>query len=356
MRKPKILVTAAAGKTGSATALQLLAKGYPVRALTRQDDHRSGILKRAGAEIMIGSLEDPVDLRISLKGVQRAYFCPPLESGALRKAMLFATAAHSAKLEALVVLSQWLVDSTHPSIHAREKWITEQILSWIPDVAVVTINPGWFADNYMVALESIAQFGLMAMPLGDGLNAPPSNEDIARVIVGALTNPASHAGKSYRPTGPRLLAPQEIAATFGKVLGRRVRYQDLPMWLFLKVAKSLGVTDYVIAQLQSFLDDYRRNAFGIGAPTDAVLNVGGTEPEAFEQVARRYVALSSVAKQTVGAKLHATWNLLRGLLTRTPDLDAIARRIELPVIASAKLAADSAAWRASHDPGLKESS
>lgn len=29
--KPKILVTAAAGKTGTATTMQLLEKGYPVR-------------------------------------------------------------------------------------------------------------------------------------------------------------------------------------------------------------------------------------------------------------------------------------------------------------------------------------
>ena len=32
----------------------------------------------------------------------------------------------------------------------------------------------------------MAYFGLMALPLGEGKNAPPSNEDIARVIVGGL--------------------------------------------------------------------------------------------------------------------------------------------------------------------------
>jgi hypothetical protein len=45
------------------------------------------------------------------------------------------------------------------------------------------------------------------------------------------------------------------------------------MKLFFKVAKSLGISDFVIEELSYFLLDYQRNAFGLGAPTDAVLEV-----------------------------------------------------------------------------------
>ena len=41
MLKPKILVTSAAGRTGSAAVLQLLEKGFPVRAFVRRRDARS---------------------------------------------------------------------------------------------------------------------------------------------------------------------------------------------------------------------------------------------------------------------------------------------------------------------------
>ncbi len=41
MAKPKILATSAAGKTGSAAVLQLLEKGFPVRAFVRRQDQRS---------------------------------------------------------------------------------------------------------------------------------------------------------------------------------------------------------------------------------------------------------------------------------------------------------------------------
>ena len=110
----------------------------------------------------------------------------------------------------------------------------------------------------------------MALPLGKGLNAPPSNEDISRVIVGGLIDPGRYVGKTFRPTGPKLLSPEEIAAIFGKVLGRKVRYQDAPIKLFLKYAKSIGLSEFVLVQLYFFLLDYQRGSFGIGAPTSTV--------------------------------------------------------------------------------------
>ncbi len=347
MPKPTILVTGAAGKTGSATINQLLAMGYPVRALVHRSDHRSERLAKRGAKIVVGSLEDVTDLRSAMRGVQRAYFCPPLEPGTLRRASLFAVAAQEANLETVVALSQWVASADHPAAHAREKWLSDRVFQW-SNLDVVTVNPGFFADNYMAALEPMAHFGLMGLPLGKGLNAPPSNEDIARVIVGALTNPAPHIGKSYRPTGPRLLSPEEIASAIGKALGRKVTYQDVPMKLFFKVARSLGIGEFVIEELSWFLLDYQRNAFGMGAPTDAVLEVGGVPPEPFEETARRYVEASGFGRRTFRSNLTAVHNLVAGLLTSAPAPSAIARRLHLPTLNHPVLAAESGPWRASH--------
>jgi NAD(P)H dehydrogenase (quinone) len=93
MPKPTILVTGATGKTGAPSTLLLLKNGYPVRAFVHRQDRRSDALKSAGADIFVGSLEDPVDVREALRGVQRAYFCPPLAPGALRRATMFAESA-----------------------------------------------------------------------------------------------------------------------------------------------------------------------------------------------------------------------------------------------------------------------
>jgi NAD(P)H dehydrogenase (quinone) len=350
MTAPRFLVTGATGKTGMPVALQLLERGCPVRALVTRIDARSERLRQAGAEIVVGSLEDISDLRAAMAGIQRAYFCPPLDYGTLRRATLFAVAAEEARLEVVVALSQWLTDPLHPAIHSREKWLSDKIMSFIPNVDVVTVNPGFFADNYFAGLEAAAHFGVLAMPLGQGLNAPPANEDIASVIVGALASPAPHIGKAYRPTGPQLLDPDQIADAIGKALGRRVKYQDVSMTLFLKVARSLAVPDYVIEELSWFLRDYQRNSFGIGAPTDAVWQVGGRKPEDFEHIARRYVGASRFRTRTVGTSLRAIGNLLRGLITAAPDPSAIADRLAIPRIGHAVLAADSAEWMGSHVP------
>jgi uncharacterized protein YbjT (DUF2867 family) len=348
MPKPKILVTGATGKTGGPAALQLLAKGYPVRAFVHALDGRAERLRQAGADIFSGSLEDFRDLARAMQGVERAYFCPPLVPGTLRRATLFAAAACEAKLEAVVQLSQWLADPLHPAAHAREKWLSNQVLSWLPGVGVVTVQPGWFADNYFAVIGQAAQFGLMALPLGEGLNAPPSNEDIARVIVACLVDPAPHIGKAYRPTGPRTLAPAEIAAAIGKALQRPVRYQNAPISLFLKAAASLGLSEFVIAQLYWFLQDYQRNAFGVGAPTNVVEEIGGDPPEAFETIAARYVAASPLAKRGVAATLREGAGLMAALMARAPNVKAIATRFGAPHIANFALATDSALWRSTH--------
>jgi NAD(P)H dehydrogenase (quinone) len=350
MPKPKILITGATGKTGGPAALQLLAKGHPVRAFVHALDGRAERLRQAGADIFSGSLEDFRDLAHAMQGVERAYFCPPLLPGTLRRAALFAAAAREAKLEAIVQLSQWIADPLHPAVHAREKWLSNQILSWLPGVGVVTVQPGWFADNYLAVIGQAAQFGLMALPLGEGLNAPPSNEDIARVVVACLVDPAPHIGKAYRPTGPRALEPVEIAAAIGKALRRPVRYQNAPISLFLKAATSLGLSDFVIAQLYWFLQDYQRNAFGVGAPTNVVEEIGRGPPEAFDTIAARYVAASPLANRSLTATMREGVGLLAALIARTPNIKAIETRFGTPRIANSSLATDSALWRSTHAP------
>jgi uncharacterized protein YbjT (DUF2867 family) len=73
----------------------------------RRVDPRSERLRKAGAEIFVGSLEDMTDLRTSMANVQRAYFCPPLEPGTLRRATLFAAAARESKLEVVAALERF---------------------------------------------------------------------------------------------------------------------------------------------------------------------------------------------------------------------------------------------------------
>lgn len=348
MTKPKILVTGAAGNTGFPAAMQLLEKGFSVRALVRHQSARDQLLEAAGAEMVLGDLMDSEDLQRALLGVQRAYFCPPWSAQMLVGGVMFALAANAAKLESVVVLGQWLSSPDHPSFATRQTWLLDQLMSLVPGLGVTVVNPGWFADNYMQLLEPVAQLGVLPLPLGNGLNAPPSNEDIARVIVGVLANPEVHVGRTYRPTGPVLLSPQEIAATFARVLKRPVRYLDIPDWMMLKALRALGLPDFQQAQVRYYVQDYRRNAFAVGAPTDAVREVGGAEPENFETITKRHAAQSPKARRNFSNRLRAAAGFSRILFTPALDFERLEKIQELPEPKVRRLAMDSPTWLATH--------
>ena len=351
--KPKILVTSAAGNTGIPTTLQLLEKGFPVRAFARSNDHRAKRLEDAGAEIFVGDQYSITDMRRAMDGVQRAYHCVPAAPNPLHFGTVFAIAAQEAKLEHVVMLGQWLSHKDHPSVATREVWLNEEVLRLLPDTTLTVNNVGWFAENYFWVLEPVAQLGTLPLPLGDGnvkKNAPPSNDDIAAVTVAALIDPATHAGKVYRPTGPELLSPNDIAAVMGKALGRKVRYLDISDAMLLKALKMQGFPEMMPTQLRLYADEYRRGAFAIHAPTNVVRELAGREPEDFETITRRIVATRPEAVRTVGNKLKAIKNFMKIPLAAKIDPDAIERRRDHVLLESPTFVRDSQVWREKHDP------
>lgn len=346
MAKPKILVTSAAGRTGSAAVRQLLEKGYPVRAFVRRRDARAEVLEKAGAELAVGNLFDFRDLRQALSGVQRAYHCPPFAPSVLNGAMTFALAAEEAKLEVVTLMSGWNDHAASPSVVSREHWMAKQLYRWMPSVDVIHLNPGLFAFVYLLGLPAIVHFGMLMAPFGLGRNAPPSNADIARVAVGTLMNPETHIGKSYRPTGPKLLSPEDIAGILGNILGRNVKYQDASIGMFIKAARALGFPEFEISQIRYYVEELRHGAHEIGAPTDHVEFVTGQQPESFESIARRYINNPSRIHPSlaVGGKLAALGFMGRMMLSHIPDYARWERDQGHPMLKWPILAQDYEQW------------
>ncbi len=351
--KPKILVTSAAGKTGLPVSLQLLERGYPVRAFLRRDDGRARLLRDAGAEVFLGDLYDICDMREAMTGAVRAYHCAPTAANALYFGSSFVAAAQEQKLEHVVLLGQWLSDPNHVSFYTRQTWLNQRLLDLLPDTTLTVNNVGWFADNYFMVLETAAQLGILPLPLGDGeerKNAPPSNEDIATVSVEALADPQRHAGKVYRPTGPRLLSPNEIADAIGKALGRKVAYKNISEAMLAKAFKAQGAPEGLLTQFRLYCAEYRRGTFAVGAPSSAVPLVTGRDAEDFPSIARRYVAQRPEARRSLANKATALRNFARLLLTRPGDFDEVERRRDHVLPSARRYAQDSEDWRATHEP------
>ena len=347
--QPITLVTAATGKTGRQTALSLLSRGLPVRAMVHRKDARSEDLRSRGAEIVVGNFGDVRDVQKALHGVQRAYWAAPTTPGALEAATLFATLAEEENLEVVLALSQWLADPGHPSAQTRAAWLTDRVFDWMPTVGSITINPGFFADNYMYTLDTVAQFGMLTLPFGDGRNAPPSNEDIAAVAAALLADPGPHLGRSYRPTGPELLSTAEFAEVLSRVLGRTVRYLDIPFALMAKSARSIGFNEYSVIQLQWYIDELKRGSFAIGAPTDVVQRLTGRPPEDMATIARRYLNALPSTRRGPSGMARAMRVLAKSSITPAPRRKRYLRTFS-DGASIGQLAVDSNRWRLTHGP------
>jgi uncharacterized protein YbjT (DUF2867 family) len=347
----RVLVTGATGKVGGAVATQLLARGVPTRAMVHRIDARSARLRDLGAEVVVADMFDIQQVSAAMDGVDRLYFNPPYHPHALDSAVAFAVAARRAGVEAVVALGQWLASPEHPSLLTRQVWLIDKLFELLPDTAHVAVDPGYFADNYLQLVPMAAQLGVLPTPTGSHRNAPPSNEDIARVAVGALLDPHRHDGRAYRPTGPKMLSGAEIASAVGEALGRRVRHIDIPPSMFMRAvrvsAKRLGADLFFQSSLRHYLPEYALGSWEVGGPTTHVRDVAGVEPEDFLTIARRYVT-GPESRRTPANFIRQVRNFMLTGLVPMSRLDKFDRIQQHPQPAHPRLSGHSAVWRAEH--------
>jgi len=349
MTKSKILVTGPTGKTGAVVVSELLKAGYPVRAMVHREDGRSARLRAQGVEIAVADMSDVERVADALKGIQRAYYCPPLDPYMVQGAVAFAIAAKEAQLEHIVGLTQWLASPSHPSLMTRQHWLVDRLFSMTPGVAHTIVSPGFFADAYLVPIGLAAHLGLFPWMYGESRNAPPSNEDIARVAASVLVDPARHDGRRYRPTGPDLLGAEDMAKVIARAVGRRsVRVLPTPTWLFMKTARMGALPIDVMSNVRYYIDDHKRGAFELGAPTTDVLDVTGRPPEDFETIARRYAALAP-NQRTLGNWLRQFAQFMMVPFSPGFNLGRYDAELRRPFPAEPQFATDSKIWRHEHD-------
>ena len=347
MVKPRMIVTGATGKTGSVVVSELRKAGYPVRAMVHREDARSARLQAYGAELAVADMSDAERVADALKDVQRAYYCPPFDPYMIQGAVAFAVAAKEARLEHIVSMTQWLASPSHPSLMTRQHWLADRLFSMMPEVAHTIVRPGIFADAYLQTIGAAVHLGIFPWMLGNSRNAPPSNEDIARVAVAALIDPARHAGKSYRPTGPALLDARDMAKAISRAVGRSVRFVPTPAWLFMKGARMSGYSIGLFSGIRYYIEDHERGAFELGAPTTDVLDVTGRPAEDFETIARRYAAPFR-NQRTFPNWLREVARFMIGPLSPGFNFDRYDRELRRPFPAEPQFATDSKVWRREH--------
>jgi uncharacterized protein YbjT (DUF2867 family) len=284
----------------------------------------------------------------ALSGVQRAYWCTPFDPRAEEAAVLFAELAREARLEHIVVLSQWLASPVHPVLATRQAFAIDCLFeSLAPEIGYTILNLGFFADNHLRLIGFASQLGILPSLTGDSRNAPPSNEDIARVAAAVLRDPSRHAGQSYRPTGPALLSTADMARVLTDIRRRKVRKVELPMWMFAKAARMQGALPVEISGVRHYVQDHRQGAFERGAPTNVVEQLTGQPAEDFTTIARRYAALPE-AQRSPASVARAWFDFTRTPFMPGYGFNRLERQWGTPPRASTRLAMDDQQWCARH--------
>lgn len=347
--KPKILVTGATGKTGAALVAELRKKEWPVRALVSREDARSAALQKLGAEVVVADMYDPEQLYLAAKGTQRAYYLPLMRPYMIQAATAFAVAAKEAKLESIVQMSQWTSSASHPAIMTRQTWLVDRTFSMIPGIAHILFNPGMFADNFLRVIDFAALLGIYPVLMGDSKCAPISNEDMARSAAALLMDdPEKHAGKSYRPTGTKLLSGKEMTGIISKVVGHGVLPVNLPTWMFLKVGQQQKIDPFQIYVLLKYIEDNKQGAFSYeGGVTNVMQELTGSPAESFETTARRYAAMP-FAQQTVANRLKAFINFNLTPFYPGYNIKAYEQKLEFPIPSTPRQCMEDENWKESH--------
>lgn len=264
------------GATGNHVARQLLAKNLTVRAFVFHADQRSEALEALGAEVVVGDVKDIEAMRRAMREVTRAYFVYPMADGLLDAITVFAAAAKEAGVEYVVNMSQITAREDFPSQAARRYWLGERIFDW-SGIGVTHLRPTLFLENLLVFGEVVRAESKIPLAYGEGKSAPVGAEDVARVIVSVLAEPAAHLGKTYVPTGPRSMTMSEMAAIFGHVLGRRIEYVDPPIDEWIQALRQGQRTPYEIEYLSSVAQAHQRGELDVR--TGIVEQIGGIPPK-----------------------------------------------------------------------------
>jgi uncharacterized protein YbjT (DUF2867 family) len=306
MTQGTILVTGAAGgrqgRTGRHVSEMLLARGVAVRAFVRSLDERAERLRRRGAEVVVGDFLDIRSVQRAVEGVSSIYFAYPVQDGLLDATATMAWAAREAGISRLIDLEMLVSSPDAPTPRMRQNFLSEQAFEWA-GIGAAHIRATVFYENLRsFSRLSLASQGTIRLPWGDIDTVIPlvAGEDVARVAVALLTSSSVPANSAYPLIGS-VISLREIIATFGRVLGRDVRYEEISDEEWRRNAQAIGTPPHAVEHLSNLWRTFRgfaRNpqAFAV---TATIEKLGGAKPKTFEAFVREeQEALKAEAAQS----------------------------------------------------------
>ncbi len=242
-------VTGITGQVGGATARNLLETGMKVRAVMR-DAAKGAAWAAQGCEVAIADMSDPAALTAAFTGVEGVFLLiPPMFDPApgfpeIRSIINVLTRAITAAQPPKVVcLSTIGAQATQPNL-LNQLGLVEQALSALP-VPVCFLRTAWFMENaaWDVAPAKAGVVPSFLQPL-DKPVPMIATADIGR-LAASLLQQSWRGRRVVELEGPARVTPNDIAATFAKLLDHPVTMQPVPRDTWEALFSSQGMQNPV---------------------------------------------------------------------------------------------------------------
>lgn len=277
-----ILVTGATGTVGSFLVRKLGAAGVAARALVRSREKAEAI-EKLGLEAAVGDLDKPLTLAPALEGIEKVFLLSAPEERQAELQNNLVRAAREAGVRHVVKLSAIGVGGPLDSITlGRIHRETEEEIERA-GFAYTHLRPNGFMQNSFMFARMIKSQGAFYAPFGDAKVSYVDARDVASVAFHALTEDG-HEGKAYEITGPEALSYHDMARELTAVLGREVKYVEIPVETARAAMVSMGMQEWTadsLVELFNFYKDGRADQV-----RDTVRQVTGRDPITFAQFAK----------------------------------------------------------------------
>ena len=234
------------GQIGSVIGRALLAAEQPIRAVVR-DAGKAQVWADRGCEIALANIEDTASLTTAFRGVEGVFvlvppnFDPAPEFPEARAiAAALRTALEAARPARVVYLSTIGAQASQSNLLTQHT-IIEATLSELP-MPITFLRPAWFMENSSWDIAPARGQGVISsflQPL-DKVVPMVATADIGKVAA-ALLQETWSGHRVAELEGPQRVTPNDIAATFTKLLGRSVRMQVVPRESWEALFKSQGM-------------------------------------------------------------------------------------------------------------------